>query len=134
MVLFVVEVFPGSGTGHEPTRISLPKRLRETAAFRGADGRVPVVAVNMAEWLTGAWRAFTLAEIPPAGRLGPYRCEEGVEVLFVVQGQANVAFGEESVSGTAGLCVAVPVGMPRSISNTSAEIPLALICTEVRPV
>jgi mannose-6-phosphate isomerase-like protein (cupin superfamily) len=134
MVLFVVEVFPGSGTGHEPTRISLPQRLRETVAFRGADSPIRVVTINVAEWLTGAWRAFTLAEIPPSGTLGPYRCKGGVEVLFVVQGQADVAFGQESLSGTAGLCVAVPVGMPRSISNTSAEMPLALICTEVRPV
>ena len=134
MVLFVVEVFPGSGAGHEPTRISLPKRLRETAAFRGTDGPIRVVTINVAEWLTGAWRAFTLAEIPPAGTLGPYQRDEGVEVWFVVQGQANIAFGEESISGTAGLCVAVPVGMPRSISNTASELPLALICTEVRPV
>ncbi len=134
VVLFVVEVFPGSEAGHEPTRISLPKRLRETAAFRGADGPIRVVTINVAELLTGAWREFTLAEIPPAGTVGPYRCDEGVEVLFVVQGQANVAFSEESVSGTAGLCVSVPVGMPRSIRNTSSELPLALICTEVRPV
>ncbi len=134
MVLFVVEAFPGSGSGHEPTRISLPKRLRETAAFRRADGPIRVVTINVAEWLTGAWRAFTLAEIPPAGTLGPYQRDEGVEVWFVVQGQANIAFGEESISGTAGLCVAVPVGMRRSISNTASELPLALICTEVRPV
>jgi len=134
MVLFVVEVFPGSGAGHEPTRILLPKRLQETAAFCGAGSPIRMVTVNIAELLTGAWQEFTLAEIPPAGTVGPYRCEEGVEVLFVVQGQANVAFGQESVSGMAGLCVAVPVGMPRSISNTSAELPLALICTEVRPV
>ena len=134
MVLFVVEVFPGSRAGHEPTRIALPKRLRETAAFRGADSLIRVVTIKVAELLTGAWREFTLAEIPPAGTFGPYRCDEGVEVFFVVHGQANVAFGEESVSGTAGLCVAVPVGMSRSIRNTSSEIPLVLICTEVRPV
>ncbi len=134
MVLFVVEVFPGSRAGQEPTRIALPQRLQKTAAFRGADGRTPVAAINVAEWLTGAWREFTLAEIPPAGTLGPYRCDEGVEVLFVVDGQADAAFGDESISGTAGLCVAVPVGMPRSISNTASELPLALICTEVRPV
>src|SRR6266568_5229158 len=131
ILLFVVEVFPGSGAGHEPTRISLPKRLRETAAFRGADGPIRVVTINVAEWLTGAWREFTLAEIPPAGTLGPYQRDEGVEVWFVVQGQANIAFGEESISGTAGLCVAVPVGMSRSIRNTSSQAPLVLICTEV---
>jgi len=134
IALFVVEVFPGSGAGQEPTRISLPKRLRETAAFLGADSPIRVVTIDVAEWLTGAWRAFTLAEIPPAGTFGPYRCDEGVEVWFVVHGQANVAFGEECVSGTAGLCVAVPVGMPRSISNTSSQAPLTMICTEVRPV
>jgi mannose-6-phosphate isomerase-like protein (cupin superfamily) len=131
MQMFVVEVFPGSGAGGQPTRIALPHHMQEFPSLRGADGPIRAATVDLGALLTGEWRAFTLAEIPPGGTLGPYRCHEGVEVAFVVQGEATVLVGDERVSGAAGLCVAVPTGLVRSITNTSSDKPLTVIWTEV---
>ena len=131
MHLFVVEVFPGSGAGGQPTHIALPQNMQEFPSLRGADGPIRAATVDLGALLTGSWRAFTLAEIPPGGTLGPYRCYEGVEVAFVVQGEASMLVGEENISGAAGLCVAVPIGLVRSITNVSLEKPLTVIWTEV---
>ncbi len=131
MQLFVIEVFPGIGAGGQPTRIALPQRMQEFASLRGADGPIRTATVDLGALLTGGWRAFTLAEIPPGGALGPYRCKTSVEVAFVVQGEATVLVGDERVSGAAGLCVAVPAGLVRSLTNTSSDQPLVVIWTEV---
>ncbi len=131
MHMFVVEVFPGTGAGGQPTRVVLPHRMHEFASLRGADGPIQAAMVDLGALLTGGWRAFTMAEIPPGGTLGPYWCHEGVEVAFVVQGEATMLVGEERVSGATGLCVAVPTGLVRSITNTSSDKPLVVIWTEV---
>ncbi len=131
MQLFVVEVFPGAGAGGQPTRIVLPHRMQEFPSLRGADGPIQAATVDLGTLLTGGWRAFTLAEIPPGGTLGPYRCKTSVEVAFVVQGEASILVGDEQVSGAAGLCVAVQSGLVRSLTNTSSDQPLVVIWTEV---
>jgi len=131
MQLFVVEVFPGDGAGGQPTHIELPQNMQEFPSLRGADGPIRAATVDLGALLTGGWRAFTMAELPPGGTLGPYRCHEGVEVAFVVQGEASMLVGDERVSGAAGLCVAVPRGLVGSITNTSSDKPLTVIWTEV---
>jgi len=131
MQLFVVEVFPGSGAGGQPTHIALQQSMQQFPSLRGADGPIQAATVDLGALLTGGWRAFTVAAIPPGGTLGPYRCDVGVEVAFVVQGEAAMLVGEERVSGAAGLCVAVPIGLVRSITNTSSDKPLTVIWTEV---
>ncbi len=131
MHLFVVEVFPGAGAGGQSTRITLPHRMQGVPSLRGADRPIQAAAVDLGALLTGGWRAFTMAELPPGGTLGPYRCHAGVEVAFVVQGEATMLVGDEKVAGAAGLCVAVPTGLVRSITNTSSDQPLMVIWTEV---
>jgi len=131
MQLFVVEVFPGAGAGGQPTRITLSHRMQEFPSLRGADGPIRAATVNLGNLLTGGWRAFTMAELPPGGTLGPYRCKTSVEVAFVVQGEATMLVGDERVSGAAGLCVAMPTGLVRCITNTSSDQPLMVIWTEV---
>ncbi len=131
MQLFVVEVFPGAGAGGQPTHIALPHRMQEFPSLRGADGPIQAATVDLGNLLTDSWRAFTMAELPPRGTLGPYQCKTSVEVAFVVQGEATVLVGDERVSGAAGLCVAVPTGLVRSLTNTSSDKPLTVIWTEV---
>ena len=131
MQMFVVEVFPGDGAGGQPTHIALQQNMQEFPSLRGADGPIRAATVDLGALLTGSWRAFTMAEIPPGGTLGPFRCHVSVEVAFVVQGEATVLVGDERVSGAAGLCVAVPTGLVRSLTNASLEQPLTVIWTEV---
>ncbi len=131
MQLFVVEVFPGAGAGGQPTHIALQQNIQEFPSLRGADCPIRAATVDLGALLTGSWRAFTVAAIPPGGTLGPYRCHEGVEVAFVVQGEASMLVGDERVSGATGLCVAVPTGLVRSITNTSSDKPLTVVLIEV---
>jgi mannose-6-phosphate isomerase-like protein (cupin superfamily) len=131
MHLFVVEVFPGEGSWGQSTRIALPHRMQEFSSLHGADGPIQAATVDLGALLTGGWRAFTMAELPPGGTLGPYRCHAGVEVVFVVQGETSMLVGDEKVAGTAGLCVAVPTGLVRSLTNISSDKPLVVIWTEV---
>ncbi len=131
MQLFVVEVFPGDGPGGQPTHIALQQNMQEFPSLRGADGPISAATVDLGALLTGGWRAFTMAELPPGGTLGPYRCHEGVEVAFVVQGEASMLVGEERVSGATGLCVAVPTGLVRSITNTASDKLLTVVWIEV---
>lgn len=133
MAFFVVEVFPGSaGTLREPVHIPLRAQMQACASLRGAEnGTICAASLDLSWYLSGNWADFAVAELSPAGQLGPYALSGRDEVLFVVEGQAEIAFGDDHVSGEAGLCLAVPADMPRCIHNASCDEPLEVIWTDV---
>lgn len=132
MAFFVVEVFPGSaGMPREPVHIPLRAQMQDCTSPRSRNGTILAATLDLSYLLSGNWAEFAVAELPPAGKLGPYALSGRDEVLFVVEGRADIVFGDDHVSGGAGLCLAVPANMPRSIHNASSTAPLEVLWTEV---
>jgi mannose-6-phosphate isomerase-like protein (cupin superfamily) len=52
-------------------------------------------------------------------------------VLFVVSGLVEITFGDESISGGAGLCIGLPAQVSRTVCNASLKEPLEMIRAEV---
>ena len=126
--MFVVEVFPReTGKPGEVTYIPLRSQLLERLAAQEAREGVFSASIDLARYFTGNWAEFMVAHIPPAGQLGPYTCEGRDEALFVVSGLAEITFGDESISGGAGLCIGLPAQVSRTICNASLKEPLELI-------
>ncbi len=137
MAFFVVEVYPGSiGSPRQPVHIPLrTQMLAGTSPPRSVEtNTISVAALDLSWFLGGNWAEFAVAELPPAGQIGPYTLTGHDEVLFVVEGQADIVFGHDHISGGAGLCLSLPADLPRSVHNTSATEPLQLIWTEVYQV
>jgi mannose-6-phosphate isomerase-like protein (cupin superfamily) len=134
MRFFVVEVFPGHGMAPPAERIAVHQQLRYVAGYRGYDGDdLRVAQVNLSRHFTGPWRTFTEIEIPPEGAIGPYQPGHGLaEVLFVVDGDAEMAAGPVVRKGGPGLCLGAALGSSLAVRNRSDCQPLRLICTEVR--
>ncbi len=134
MRFFVVEVFPGQGGSPGAERIAVHQRLRYVAGYRHYDGDdLRVAQVNLTRRFTGPWRAFSEIEIPPDEAIGPYHPPRGVaEVLFVVEGEAEVTAGPTVRKGGHGLCVGAALGSTLTVRNPSDCQPLRLISTEVR--
>ncbi len=134
MAFFVVEVYPGktaSGVAREPAHISLRPRLRPSASVTGKQSAFRSACIDLSWYFTGNWGQLTVVELPPAEELGLCQREGRDQVLFVVDGQAEITFEEESISGSTGLCLAVPTSMSRRIVNASSQKPLEVICLEV---
>lgn len=134
MRFFVVEVFPGHGMAPPAERIAVHQQLRYVAGYRNYDGDdLRVAQVNLSRHFTGPWRAFTEIEIPPEAAIGPYQPRPGMaEVLFVVDGEAEVTAGDVVRKGGQGLCLGAALGSTLTVRNHSDHQPLRLISTEVR--
>jgi mannose-6-phosphate isomerase-like protein (cupin superfamily) len=134
MRFFVVEVFPGHGAAPAPERIPVHDQLRYVAGYRRNDGdELRVAQVNLTAHFTGPWRVFSEIEIPPGETIGPYHPPRGMaEVLFVVDGEAEVTAQAQVRKGGPGLCVGAALGASLTIRNCSDCKPLRLISTEVR--
>jgi mannose-6-phosphate isomerase-like protein (cupin superfamily) len=134
MRFFVVEVFPGHGAAPGPERIPVHDQLRYVAGYRRNDGdELRVAQVNLTAHFTGPWRVFSEIEIPPGETIGPYHPPRGMaEVLFVVDGEAEVTAQAQVRKGGPGLCVGAALGASLTIRNCSDCKPLRLISTEVR--
>jgi mannose-6-phosphate isomerase-like protein (cupin superfamily) len=134
MRFFVVEVFPGRGAAPPAERIAVHEQLRYAAGYRRYDGDdLRVSQVNLTRHFTGPWRVFSEIEIPPGEAVGPYHPPHGMaEVLFVVDGAAEVTARAQVRTGGAGLCVGAALGSVLTIRNRSDAGPLRLISTEVR--
>ena len=134
MRFFVVEVFPGHGAAPAAERISVHEKLRYVAGYRRNDGDdLRVAQVNLTAHFTGPWRVFSEIEIPPGEAIGPYHPPRGMaEVLFVVEGEAEVTAQAQVRKGGPGLCVGAALGASLTIRNCSDAKPLRLISTEVR--
>ncbi len=134
MTFFVVEVYPGrtaSGAAREPAHIPLRSRLQPSPSLAGTQSTIRSACIDLSWYFTGNWGQLTVVELPPAEELGFCQREGRDQVLFVVDGQAEMTFEEESIAGSTGLCLAVPASKSRRIANTSSEKPLELICIEV---
>ena len=128
LTIFVLEVFPGeTGTPGEVAHLPLRSQLLERIAARDATEGVFSASIDLAPYFTGNWADFTLAHIPPGGQLGPSTREGHDEVLFVVSGLAEITFGDESISGRAGLCIGLSAQISRTVCNASLKEPLELI-------
>jgi mannose-6-phosphate isomerase-like protein (cupin superfamily) len=134
MRFFVVEVFPGREAPPSAQLISVHGQLRYVAGYRRCEGDdLRVAQVNLARHFTGPWRSFTEIEIPPEEAIGPYHPPRGMaEVLFVVDGDAEVTAGSQVRKGGPGLCVGAALGTTLTVRNSSDCKPLQLISTEVR--
>jgi mannose-6-phosphate isomerase-like protein (cupin superfamily) len=89
--------------------------------------------VNLTRHFTGPWRSFTEIEIPPDEAIGPYHPPRGMsEVLFVVDGEAEMTADSQVRKGGPGLCVGAGLGCTLTVRNRSDRKPLRLISTEVR--
>ena len=134
MRFFVAEVFPGRGAPSSAQLISVRGQLRYVAGYRHCEGDdLRVAQVNLARHFTGPWRSFTEIEIPPGEVIGPYHPPRGMaEVLFVVDGEANVTADSQVRKGGPGLCVGAALGTTLTVRNGSDCTPLRLISTEVR--
>ncbi|HUY46782.1 MAG TPA: cupin domain-containing protein [Streptosporangiaceae bacterium] len=134
MRFFVVEVFPAHGTPAQVQRIPVHEQLRHAQGYRGYDGDdLRVAQVNLSWHFTGPWRTFSEIEIPPEEAIGPYQLPRGTaEVLFVVEGEADVTAGSLVRKGGHGLCVGAALGSTLTVRNRSDSRPLRLISTEVR--
>jgi len=134
MRFFVVEVFPGHGAPPAAEHISVHDQLRYVAGYRRNDGDdLRVAQVNLTTHFTGPWRVFSEIEIPPGEAIGPYHPPRGMaEVLFVVDGEAEVTAASQVRKGGPGLCVGAALGASLTIRNCSDAKPLRLISTEVR--
>jgi mannose-6-phosphate isomerase-like protein (cupin superfamily) len=131
---FVVEVFPGHGSPRTVERIAMHERLRYVAGYRRCEADdLRIAQINLTRYFTGPWRAFSEMEIPAEEAVGPYQPAPGLaEVLFVVDGEAEVTAGSAVRKGGHGLCVGAALGSTLTIRNTSDREPLRLISTEVR--
>jgi mannose-6-phosphate isomerase-like protein (cupin superfamily) len=131
---FVVEVFPAHGAPAQVQRIGVHEQLRPTAGYRGYQGDdLRITQVNLSWHFTGPWRTFSEIEIPPEEAIGPYQLARGTaEVLFVVDGDADVTVGSQVRKGGHGLCVGAALGSTVTVRNRSDRQPLRLISTEVR--
>ncbi len=128
LTVFVMEVFPReAGKLGEVAHIALRSQLLERIAAQEAREGVFSASIDLARYFTGNWADFTLAHIPPGRQRGPSTCEGRDEILFVVSGLAEVTFGDESISGRAGLCIGLPAQVSRTICNASLKEPLELI-------
>ena len=134
MRFFVVEVFPGRGAAPPAERIAVHEQLRYVAGYRRNDGDdLRVSQVNLTRHFTGPWRVFSEIEIPPGEAIGPYHPPRGMaEVLFVVDGEAEVTAQSQVRKGGPGLCVGAALGATLTVRNRSDCRPLRLISTEVR--
>jgi mannose-6-phosphate isomerase-like protein (cupin superfamily) len=131
MVFFVTEVFPGEGPSADPMFIAMADRMRAVDGFRDSPQPVHLSRVMLTEILTGPWRAFSEVRLEPQARLGDYSLPECAEVIFVLDGSAAITVEDETYSGGPGLCVGLPAGASRRISNVSSQDELRLISTEV---
>jgi mannose-6-phosphate isomerase-like protein (cupin superfamily) len=131
MAFYVTEVYPGGAKQLEPVFVRMADGTATVDGFRGSPQPVRVSTVVLAGLFTGPWQAFSEIRLAPQGRLGDYALPRHAEVVFVLDGSAAVTVEGETYTGGAGLCVALPAGTPRRITNTSAGEELRLISTEV---
>jgi mannose-6-phosphate isomerase-like protein (cupin superfamily) len=131
MRFFVAEVFPGHGAAPSSSRIAVRDQLRYVAGYRRYGGDdLRVAQVNLARYFTGPWRSFSEIEIPPGEAIGPYHPPRGMaEVLFVVDGEADMAAGSQVRQGGPGLCAGAALGTALTVRNRSEGKPLRLIST-----
>jgi mannose-6-phosphate isomerase-like protein (cupin superfamily) len=131
MAFFVVENFPGktaSGTAQEPAHIPLRRRLQPCP---GRPSALRSAYMDLSWYFSGNWAQLSVVELPPSEELAFCQREGKDAILFVVDGQAEISFEEESISGRTGTCLAVPTSMSRRITNASAEKALEVLCIEV---
>jgi mannose-6-phosphate isomerase-like protein (cupin superfamily) len=127
MEFVVVEVFPGDDpAGFLPERVPVRTRLEPAAEFPGE-----LASLDLAPYFSGDWANFSVARLDPGGTFGPVTRDDRDQVFYVVEGQGEIRFGDDAVSGSAGLTVAVPAGLPRTVVNQSSSDALEVISTEV---
>ncbi|MCX4098714.1 cupin domain-containing protein [Nocardia sp. alder85J] len=131
MVFFVTEVYPGDARELEPVFVRMADGMAPVDGFRGSPQPVRVSSVALAGLFTGPWQAFSEILLEPHGTLGDYALPETCEVVLVLDGSAAITVEGETYTGGPGLCVAVPAGTDRRITNTAAGEELRLIATEV---
>jgi mannose-6-phosphate isomerase-like protein (cupin superfamily) len=132
MEFLVVEVFPGeNSSGYLPERVPVRAKLTPGTPVDGTAPAGAFATLDLSGYFSGDWAEFFVARIEPSGQLGPFTRDDRDQVLFVVEGQAEIAFGDESVSGSAGLTAAVPAGVTRTVRNKSTGGALEVLSTEV---
>jgi mannose-6-phosphate isomerase-like protein (cupin superfamily) len=133
MRFFVVEIFPHQGPPQAAVRIPVREQLQPRAEYRGCAGQdLRVAGVDLTRYFTGPWHSFTEIEIPEDAAIGPYsRDERTVEVLFVIEGEAEITADSQAHKGGPGLCVGSSLGSTLTVRNISGSHPLRLISTEV---
>lgn len=131
MEFFVVEVFPGTGSPPAPVRISVEHPSPGDPVRSENVDQAVVHRVDLSSLFTGPWRSFATIELPPGATLEPDSPQDGDEVLFVTRGSARIEYGGSIVEGERGLCVGIPPGAARAVSNTSEREPLELLRTVV---
>jgi quercetin dioxygenase-like cupin family protein len=126
---FLVAEVQAPGGQHEPTIVrSLPHQLT-TAPFHSTNVPPRVANVNLHQHFSGPWGELLLVEIPPGGRLFPYREDRHDQNLFIPAGNATLLI-ENTLrvnSEGNGLNAFVPAGLLRGLINQSSRDPLLVL-------
>jgi mannose-6-phosphate isomerase-like protein (cupin superfamily) len=132
MEFLVVEVFPGEdSSGYFPERIPVREELTPGSPFNDGNSAAAFAKLDLSGHFSGDWADFVVTRIEPSGQLGPFIRDDRDQVLFVVEGRAEIEFGGDAVAGSAGLTIAIPAALSRTIRNASSGGPLEVVSTEV---
>jgi mannose-6-phosphate isomerase-like protein (cupin superfamily) len=136
IAFFVVEAFPGRaepGMQREPVRIPLRSQMKPATSLLEVEANAWLrsASVDLSRYFSGNWAQVTVLQLPAAEELDFSQGEGRDEVLFVVEGEAEITFEEEYVCGGTGLCLAMPASMSRRIANPSSDSPLEVVRVEV---
>jgi mannose-6-phosphate isomerase-like protein (cupin superfamily) len=121
MHFFVVEVFPNDAPPADPAQVTVPSLVTGPADRRRA-------VVDLRPHFSGDWRTFSLIEIPDGGTASREAPPENAQVLYVVDGAAELEVDGRPYAAEPGHCFAV---QPRMEWTARARGALTLISTEV---